>query len=144
MQEVDATFFGSAYNDDWVIAAVEGSAGLRTVKDYGPLHVTMQWPVGMEAPISRGMPYVTMYYTAATPLLTTTYTILDVNGNGASGDVTDNRFEVQLDSGDTWIIYTQELVTFSYDATTLTASAPLASCIGWPNCGAWGEAICGA
>ena len=119
----------SAVQDEWVISTVEASQGQRTLKDYGPLHATMQWPVGMEAPITRGMPYVTVVYSGATPKLSTIYAILDINGNGASGTVTDTRFEVQVNSGDTWIIYTQELVTFSFEGSLITASAPLNSAL---------------
>ena len=61
----------SAVQDEWVISTVEASQGQRTLKDYGPLHATMQWPVGMEAPITRGMPYVTVVYSGATPKLST-------------------------------------------------------------------------
>jgi endo-1,3(4)-beta-glucanase len=56
-------------------------------------------------PIVRGMAYVTFEYNAATPKIGTAHAILSVNGQ-ASGRISGKRFEIVLNNGQTWILYT--------------------------------------
>ncbi|CAF0816447.1 unnamed protein product [Didymodactylos carnosus] len=55
-------------------------------------------------PIVRGMTYVTFEYANATPKITTVHAILNVNGQ-SSGQVTCDRFEIALNNGQIWILY---------------------------------------
>ncbi|CAF0872104.1 unnamed protein product [Rotaria sordida] len=56
-------------------------------------------------PIVRGMAYVTFEYNSATPKISTTHAILSVNGQ-ASGRISGKRFEIALNNGQTWLLYT--------------------------------------
>jgi endo-1,3(4)-beta-glucanase len=56
-------------------------------------------------PIVRGMAYVTFEYNSATPRISTAHAILTVNGQ-ASGRISAKRFEIVLNNGQTWILYT--------------------------------------
>ena len=125
-------FIYSAYVDDWIMSTVEtGIPGDRRLVDHGPLHATVAWPSwNMEAPLVRGSPYVTVYYSGSAPRLTTVHAIISVNGVANGGTVPDDtRFEVALDSGDLWIVYTQELVSFAWTRGEITAAAPLNSAV---------------
>ena len=102
--------------DSWIMTATD-NPGYYYLTDADHFSATVRWEFGMEAPIVRGMPYATMKYEGATPVLQGINAILDFNG--ALDPVTDTRFEVELNSGEIWIIYTSSEITFEIDDTSL-------------------------
>ena len=56
-------------------------------------------------PIVRGMAYVTFEFNSATPRISTLHAILSVNGL-TSGSISGKRFEIVLNNGQTWLLYT--------------------------------------
>ena len=89
----------------------------------------------MEAPIVKGMPYVTMRYTGLTPKFETNNTdyhsITTVNGSTPSGTVSGTKFKLTINrpylgSGatETWIIYASSSITFTASSSGLIASSP--------------------
>jgi endo-1,3(4)-beta-glucanase len=102
--------------------------GSRALTGYDLLSVTMQWSESaggtLTAPLVRGMPYATALYSKLTPFIGTSHAILKVNGDTKS-PVTADRFIVELNNAQTWALYTSTKVTFQWNATGLTASAPL-------------------
>ena len=61
------TFYGMGFADNLIMTTTEGP-GSHALVSYDELSVTVGWSA-MEAPIVRGMPYVTMFYSQATPSL---------------------------------------------------------------------------
>jgi endo-1,3(4)-beta-glucanase len=56
-------------------------------------------------PVVRGMTYVTFEFNSATPRISTAHAILSVNGQ-TSGRISGKRFEIALNNGQTWFLYT--------------------------------------
>jgi len=110
-----------AYVDNLVMSAQE-DLGDRTVTKYDDLSVTMTWQNGIQAPIVRGMPYATVFYNNLTPALTFGHAVM------AFTQASEQRFEVSLDNGQKWLIYTSEEISLSLSESTLVASGPLT---GW-------------
>lgn len=111
----------------------------RYLDRFDQLTATLKWNVDgthyMEAPIVKGMPYVTMRYTALTPKFETNNTdyhsIATVNGSAPSGTVSGTKFTLTINrpylgSGakETWIIYASSSITFTASASGLVATAP--------------------
>lgn len=111
----------------------------RYLDRFDQLTATLKWNVDgthyMEAPIVKGMPYVTMRYTALTPKFATDNTdyhsIATVNGSAPSGTVSGTKFKLTvnrpyLGSGatETWILYASSSITFTASSSGLTATAP--------------------
>jgi endo-1,3(4)-beta-glucanase len=108
------------------LGAVEAFAS-HSVTSYDALSATLTY-VGpgngrMVTPLVSGMAYVTGRFTALTPRLTTDHAILSVNG-GSGTPVTANRFELQLNNGQTWLIYTTAQVSMAWTASSIAATAP--------------------
>ena len=99
----------SAFVDNWIVSTIEGM-GSRSISKPGLLSVDLNYSGGVSLPIVRGMPFVTFNYDARTPTLTTIHAILSVNG-GPLGEITGSKFSVELNSGQTWMIYTSSDVT---------------------------------
>ena len=59
--------YGSAFTDNLIMSTMEGP-GSHALVSYDELSVTVGWDK-MAAPIVRGMPYVTTFYSQATPSL---------------------------------------------------------------------------
>ena len=107
------TFVISSFVSNWTLGANENLAAHQVV-DYDPLSVTVEWTDGtgtLQAPVVRGMPYLTAVYTGLTPEVTTIHAILSINGTSPNATITDNRFELVLNNGQTWVLYTSETIT---------------------------------
>ena len=96
-REVQPTYIYEAFLDNVIMSATV-QLGSHQVIHYDDLSVTMSWEKGLEAPIVRGMPYATGFYTGLTPVLKFAYNILSFDGSGT-------RYEVKLDNEQRWIIY---------------------------------------
>ncbi|MDB5180461.1 MAG: uncharacterized protein JWO54_219 [Candidatus Saccharibacteria bacterium] len=109
----------------------------RYLKSFDQLSATFRWNVDgshyMEAPIVRGMPYVTMRYTAMTPVIETANTdyhaIVSVNGSSPSGTFTGTKFKLVVNrpylgagATETWIVYAQSSITFTATSLNLIAT----------------------
>ncbi len=121
---VDANFIFTSHTENLSFRAAEGAAS-QAVTDHGPLHVSVDWGSGsgsMRTDLVRGQPYMTMHYTGLTPRIGTVHAITGLNGGSASEAVTDTRFEVQLNNGQTWILYASSSITLSLNNGALQAS----------------------
>ena len=147
----------STFIDNWVAGAEGGLGSSHAIESAGLLHATVRWDLGMRAPLVQGMPYVTLDFNDAaglTPQFTTIHAIITVNGQVRNiffkkkwetscytllkkiqspddfDELTDTRFAVELNNGQTWIFYTTEETTFIVGSNTdgglgtLTASGP--------------------
>ena len=120
-QVVDNAYVLTTFVDNWNIRAVE-DLGSRKITKGDLFSVNMAWNAGMEAPIVQGMPYTTLNYDGLTPVMSTIHAIMSVNGVSDGSPVTDTRFEVELNNGQTWMVYTSPEITFSEADGKLTAS----------------------
>jgi endo-1,3(4)-beta-glucanase len=108
------------------------------VTSFTDLSCTLTFNTGssayMAADIVRGMAYVTMKYVGLRPVLYTQNAIIRVNGTTAQptgtfstspvGSTGMHKLKCELNSGQTWIIYTTSAMTFNLTgSSTLTASA---------------------
>lgn len=122
---MDSGFIFNSFLDTWTFGASEGLAS-RTLVARDQLSATMGYGSDLQVPLVRGMPYVTLKYQSRTPTISTIHAINTINGIGdASGSVTDTRFRIELNNGQTWIFYASQSMTLNWsDKTSLTASAP--------------------
>lgn len=123
-----STYVISSFVSNWTLGAEE-ELNAHKVADYDPLSVRVEWTsVGggsMSAPVVRGMPYLTAVYEGLTPQLSTIHAVLSVNGTNVNATMTGERFELALNNGQTWILYTSEVTTFIIANNTLTATTPM-------------------
>lgn len=110
----------------------------RYLDRYDQLAATLRWNSGssyMEAPIVKGMPYVTMRYSGLTPQFSTDNTdyhaITTINGSTPSGTVSGTKFKLTINrpylgsnATETWIIYASSTISFTTTNGSLTATAP--------------------
>jgi len=111
----------------------------RYLNSYDQLSATLRWNIDgaryMEAPIVKGMPYVTMRYTNVTPKVETDNTdyhaITTINGVAPTGTVTGTKFKMTINrpylganATETWILYASSLISFTATNGGLTATAP--------------------
>ena len=111
----------------------------RYLHSFDQLTATLRWNVDgsryMEAPIVKGMPYVTMRYTNLTPRFDTDNTdyhaIATVNGSAPSGTVSGTKFKLTINrpylgagATETWILYASSSITFTASSGSLIATAP--------------------
>ncbi|MGB4759184.1 MAG: glycosyl hydrolase [Candidatus Saccharimonadales bacterium] len=111
----------------------------RYLKAYDQLTATLRWQTDsthyMEAPIVKGMPYVTMRYNNLTPKFETNnidyHSIATVNGSAPSGTVSGTKFKITVNrpflgsnATETWILYASSSISFTASTSGLTASAP--------------------
>jgi endo-1,3(4)-beta-glucanase len=68
---------------------------------------------------------LTAVYEDLTPQLSTIHAVLSVNGTNVNATMTGDRFELALNNGQTWILYTSEVTTFIIANNTLTATTPM-------------------
>jgi endo-1,3(4)-beta-glucanase len=113
----------------------------RQLLDYDLLTVTMIWtnsvvgpwnphqvqyglqPNSMVSPIVQGSPYITMKYSNLTPALTSIHAFLTVNGQSGAGSATGVRFNIQLNNGQTWLLYALNgPLTFSWNSGAMIAT----------------------
>ncbi|KAF0699857.1 hypothetical protein As57867_009595, partial [Aphanomyces stellatus] len=117
--------------NDMTLAAVEWGKSSKShvfhVTKWDELSVTVQHSsstgVGgltsststMESTFTSGMAFTSTQYTNLTPHIVTEHEILTVNtkalGNGQT--ITDTKFVLNMTSGDTWVLYTSEALTFT-------------------------------
>ncbi len=125
--EATDRFIFSVFTANVSLGAAEPLAS-RTLAGYDSLSATMAWRGTdggtLTAPLVRGMAYATVTYADMTPRLTSQHAVLSVNGASASS-VTGTRFDVALDNGQRWLVYTSAPVTFEWNTDGLTATAPL-------------------
>ncbi|KYF54174.1 hypothetical protein BE08_13360 [Sorangium cellulosum] len=106
--------------------AVTGHA----VRSSDLLSVTMEWSAQggtMTAPIVYGMPYVTAMYDGLTPSVRAGDGVAFTAVNGGSTSptkVTGDRFEIELNNGQTWVLYASPAITLEWDALVMNASEP--------------------
>jgi len=110
-----------AFVPNMIITAMEGM-GYRSLKAWDPLSVTMEYE-GVELPLVRGSPYITAKFTGRTPILASAQAVIAVNGQNVGGYVSGSRFEVSLNNGQTWIVYTSSDVGFNINSDSLVADA---------------------
>ena len=60
------------------------------------------------------MPYLTTVYTGLTPEVSTIHAILSINGASPNASITDSRFELVLNNGQTWVLYASEPIALTY------------------------------
>lgn len=123
-----STYVISSFVSNWTLGAEE-SLSAHKVIDYDPLSVRVEWTAAgggsMLSPVVRGMPYLTAVYSNLTPQLSTIHALLSVNGTNVNATMTGDRFELALNNGQTWILYTSEVTTFIIANNTLTATTPM-------------------
>lgn len=77
----------------------------------------------MTLPLVLGSPYVTARYAGLTPRIGTGgQAVLSVNGSGSSPQ-SGTRFEITMNDGKTWVLYTSASVTFAWNGAGLTATS---------------------
>jgi endo-1,3(4)-beta-glucanase len=101
----------------------------RALVDHDLFSVTMQWSAGasktLTAPLVRGMPYATEIYTDLTPFIGSSHAILSVNDAATtSAPVTNDRFKIAFNNGQTWVLYATPSITLNWNAIGLTATKP--------------------
>jgi endo-1,3(4)-beta-glucanase len=77
----------------------------------------------MSVPLVYGAPYVTAMYAGLTPKISVPGGIKTVNGS-ASGTATSARFDMQIGTGQEWIVYTSAPVAATWSANALTFASP--------------------
>ena len=108
-----------SYNAEMIETDDPGfSCTLRMKQSNSPATITM--------PLVRGMAYVTFEFSSATPRISTTHAILSVNGQSQGIRVTGKRFEISLNNGQTWILYTLNGdVSFDFRDNQLVGTGPV-------------------
>lgn len=106
---------------------------VEVMDDYGAAYyhgsgITLQWrnskqPQKITAPMVQGSPYVTEFFTDATPQLTSRFKWLSVNELQQAGPLTKaNRYQLVLALDDkqtqTWILYSENPIDFSWTVTS--------------------------
>jgi endo-1,3(4)-beta-glucanase len=113
------TFIYTAHDNDLTLGAAEALIP-PIVAAHDALSVTFEWadPAGprMRTPLVRGAAYVTARYTELTPRITTPRAVLDLRVVEAG-----RRFEIDLDDGTTWLVYTTAPIELARGAGGLTA-----------------------
>ena len=119
---VDQAFIFMAFVDNWIVGATEG-LGSRSLIERDHFGATMNYETGLEIPLVRGMPYATFKYNGITPNLESVHSVLSVNG-GMESSVTGTKFNIELNNGHIWIMYTSSDITINWSGSVVTASAP--------------------
>merc|ERR1712117_316200 len=119
----DEAYVLMAFVDNWIVGAAE-ELGTRALVKRDHFSATMGYQNGLEIPLVRGMPYATFEYTGLTPSLTTIHAITSVNGGTTEGTATGSKFNIELNNGQSWIIYTSTDITLTFSGSTITATEP--------------------
>ena len=119
---VDQAFVLMSFVENWVVGATE-DLGPRALSKRDHFSATMTYQNGLEIPLVRGMPYATFKYTDLTPTLTTIHAIISVNG-GPEGTATGTKFNLELNNGQRWIMYTSSDISISWSGSMVTANSP--------------------
>lgn len=104
---------------------------------FDELTATLRWQADntrfAEAPIVKGMPYVTMRYNGLTPKLSIEHSdfhaIRSVNGQTPGVTLSGTRFELKInrpylgtDATETWVVYASSNISLTFSADGFTAS----------------------
>ncbi len=107
--------------------------GHWAVTAYDDLTVTLTWVSATRqaarSVIAQGCPFLTMAYAGTTPLVTTQHAIMSVNGSTMQGPYTGSKFKVMLNNGQTWLLYSSNSLTFTWNGGQLIATAPFSSIV---------------
>ena len=106
------------------LSAVESPQAPQVV-GYDDLSVTLRWTAGpgqLRTPLVRGMAYVTGRYRNATPKILAAPGLRSINGD--VGPATGQRFELELENGQTWIAYTSEPITLLWTSEAAVGDDP--------------------
>jgi len=115
----------TAFNKDISIEIVE-PLPTHYLSSYDLLSFSLVWQQILTSYIVRGSPYISVIVGNKTPVFKTIHAITSVNGK-TSGSLTDSKFVVTMNNGQTWIIYTfPKNITLSISGTQLLASEPYA------------------
>ena len=109
-----------------------GLGAVESMDDYGVasyhgLSVNLEWrnkqQQKMNAPLLQGSPYLTEFFTNATPQLTSRFKWLSVNHQMKSGPLAvANRYELVLALDDkqtqTWILYSEKPINFTWSVSS--------------------------
>ncbi|CAI5982240.1 unnamed protein product [Closterium sp. NIES-64] len=86
-------------------------------------------PSILEVPLVRRSPFLTFIFPPgsppATPVLTTIYAITGVEGSNDS-----SKYRVELNNGQTWLVYLSAPLTLRQDGSTLAADVPFTGTMG--------------
>ncbi|CAK0867487.1 unnamed protein product [Prorocentrum cordatum] len=118
--EADVALGAAEAGSEWEVEDVD-DAGLGVVIAFG----RGQW----RAPIVRGMPYVTGVFDAQTPLLSSTQTIVSIDGRPVQvgAEFVGARLRLQLGNGQCWRLYglSQPAPAWTWDGQALRCKAPV-------------------
>jgi len=120
---VTSTYIISYYLQNFGLTCTE-SMNHHEVTAFDLMSVTFkfgQTDSTMSSTLVKGSPYLTLNYNNATPKVVTIHAILSVNGQTSS--VTDTKFVISLNNGQTWVIYASQPLTLTHTGvSSLTAS----------------------
>merc|ERR1712117_1007868 len=119
---VDQTYVVMEFVDNWIVGATE-DLGTRALVKRDHFSATMKYQNGLELPLVRGMPYATFKYTGLTPSLNTIHVIDSING-ATESTVTGSKFNIELNNGQSWIIYTSTEITLTWSGSIVSADSP--------------------
>lgn len=93
-----------------VHVGAEGLPDARAVAAHDQLSVTLRWGDhdggSMAAPLVRGMPLVTLEFSDLAPRVTfAASSVARVDGHAVPASLSSDRYEIELASGDTWLVY---------------------------------------
>ncbi|DAZ93071.1 TPA: hypothetical protein N0F65_008865 [Lagenidium giganteum] len=79
----------------------------------------------IEFTLVSGMAYVSARYTELTPRIESVYAIVKINGQGVSpgSKVTSDRFVIDFNSGEAWVLYLSSTTTMKLDGVTALVAA---------------------
>ena len=121
---VSENYILTTFTDNLNFGAVQGLSS-RNITDYGPLHVSVDWGSGsgsMRTDLVRGQAYMTAHYNGLTPRVGTVHAIISVNGGSPGASSTGTKFVLQLNNGQTWVVYASSPITMSASGGALVAS----------------------
>jgi endo-1,3(4)-beta-glucanase len=119
---ITSTFIISYFIQNFGLTCTEPLES-HEITSFDLMSVNFQFGSGdskMKTTLIKGSPYMTLEYINTTPKVVTAHAILSVNGR--SGPVTDSRFVIGLNNGQTWVIYASQNVTFNRGGSSLTAT----------------------
>ncbi|GMH35794.1 hypothetical protein BSKO_03662 [Bryopsis sp. KO-2023] len=104
---------------------VEEQVESRKVVAFDDLSATLEWRKtggggSLTLPVVRGAPYATFIFDNLTPKITTQHAIVNI----VDANPTGTRFEVFLNNGQKWLIYSSHTITMQFANNEILASAP--------------------
>ncbi|KAI4346797.1 hypothetical protein L6164_007666 [Bauhinia variegata] len=116
-------FIYQVFNADLTISAsrkTSSGSGKHIISSYSDLSVTLDIPSSnLQFFLVRGSPFVTASVTQRTPLsITTIHAIISFSANDSL-----TKYNVKLNNGQTWLIYTSSSINFSHTISEITSEA---------------------